>query len=33
MTKNGHSENGNHRYRCNKCSKSFQHEYIMNLSH
>ncbi|MGE0087047.1 MAG: hypothetical protein AB7S75_21805, partial [Desulfococcaceae bacterium] len=28
--KNGHSENGKQRYRCNNCKKSFQTEYRYN---
>ena len=27
LVKNGHSENGTQRYRCNGCRRSFQHEY------
>ena len=27
LVKNGRSENGTQRYRCNKCRKSFQHDY------
>ncbi|MGX9728643.1 MAG: IS1/IS1595 family N-terminal zinc-binding domain-containing protein [Candidatus Electronema sp. VV] len=27
LVKNSRSKNGTHRYRCNKCGKSFQHEY------
>ncbi|MGR0481501.1 MAG: IS1/IS1595 family N-terminal zinc-binding domain-containing protein [Candidatus Electronema sp. V4] len=30
LVKNGLSENGNQRYRCNKCRKSFQHDYTYN---
>ncbi|MGX9728595.1 MAG: transposase-like zinc-binding domain-containing protein [Candidatus Electronema sp. VV] len=30
LVKNGLSENGTHRYRCNKCKKSFQHDYTYN---
>ncbi|WP_417914327.1 transposase-like zinc-binding domain-containing protein [Candidatus Electronema sp. JM] len=30
LVKNGRSENGTQRYRCNKCGKSFQHEYTYN---
>ncbi|MGX9728458.1 MAG: IS1/IS1595 family N-terminal zinc-binding domain-containing protein [Candidatus Electronema sp. VV] len=29
LVKNSRSENGTHRYRCNKCGKSFQHEYTI----
>ena len=28
LVKNGHSENGTQRYRCNLCRKSFQWEYL-----
>ncbi|MCP4487278.1 MAG: IS1 family transposase [Gammaproteobacteria bacterium] len=28
--KNGRSENGTQRYRCNECGKSFQHRYTYN---
>ena len=28
LVKNGHSENGTQRYRCNACRKSFQWEYL-----
>ncbi|MGX9728413.1 MAG: transposase [Candidatus Electronema sp. VV] len=27
FVRNGRSENGTNRYRCNKCGKSFHHEY------
>ncbi len=27
LVKNGHSENGTQRYRCNSCKKSFQQNY------
>ena len=27
LVKNGHSENGTQRYRCNSCKRSFQWEY------
>lgn len=30
LVKNGHSENGTQRYRCNHCRKSFQTEYNYN---
>ena len=30
LVKNGHSENGKQRYRCNNCKKSFQTEYRYN---
>ena len=30
LVKNGHSENGTQRYRCNYCKKSFQTEYSYN---
>ena len=30
LVKNGHSENGTQRYRCNECGKSFQTEYSYN---
>ncbi|MGX9727338.1 MAG: transposase-like zinc-binding domain-containing protein [Candidatus Electronema sp. VV] len=30
LVKNGLSENGTQRYRCNKCKKSFQHDYTYN---
>ena len=30
LVKNGRSENGTQRYRCNTCGKSFQHEYSYN---
>jgi transposase-like protein len=30
LVKNGHSENGIQRWRCNECSKSFQLEYRYN---
>ena len=30
LVKNGRSENGTQRYRCNKCRKSFQHDYTYN---
>ena len=30
LVKNGLSENGTQRYRCNKCKKSFQYEYTYN---
>jgi transposase-like protein len=30
LVKNGLSENGTKRYRCNKCKKSFQHDYTYN---
>ena len=30
LIKNGRSENGTQRYRCNKCRKSFQHDYTYN---
>ena len=30
LVKNGRSENGTQRYRCNECGKSFQNEYSYN---
>ena len=30
LVKDGHSENGTQRYRCNNCKKSFQIEYSYN---
>ncbi|MCW5201298.1 IS1 family transposase, partial [Desulfobulbus sp. F4] len=30
LVKNGLSGNGTQRYRCNKCVKSFQHDYTYN---
>lgn len=30
LVKNGRSENGTQRYRCNACGKSFQHQYAYN---
>ncbi|MGR0480192.1 MAG: transposase-like zinc-binding domain-containing protein [Candidatus Electronema sp. V4] len=30
LVKNGLIENGTQRYRCNKCKKSFQHDYTYN---
>ena len=30
LVKNGHSENGTQRWRCNKCKKSFQLTYRYN---
>ena len=30
LVKNGRSENGTQRYRCNECGKSFQHQYTYN---
>ncbi len=30
LVKNGHSENGTQRYRCNDCKKSFRSKYICN---
>ena len=30
LTKNGHSENGTQRWRCNLCGKSFQLDYRYN---
>ena len=30
MVKNGRSENGTQRYRCNECRKSFQYDYAYN---
>ena len=30
LVKNGHSENGTQRYRCNICKKSFRSQYIYN---
>ena len=30
LTKNGHSENGTQRWRCNLCRKSFQLDYRYN---
>jgi transposase len=30
LVKNGRSENGTQRYRCNKCGRNFQHEYSYN---
>lgn len=30
LVKNGRSENGTQRYRCNGCGKSFQHQYRYN---
>ncbi|MGE0083153.1 MAG: IS1-like element transposase [Desulfococcaceae bacterium] len=30
LVKNGHSENGTQRYRCNQCKKSFQTAYSYN---
>ena len=30
LAKNGRSENGTQRYRCNECGKNFQHEYRYN---
>jgi transposase-like protein len=30
IVKNGHSENGSQRWRCNKCRKSFQLDYRYN---
>lgn len=30
LVKNGHSENGTQRYRCNACRRSFQFHYTYN---
>jgi transposase-like protein len=30
LVKNGHSENGTQRYRCNHCKKNFQTDYSYN---
>ena len=30
LVKNGRSENGTQRYRCNECGRSFQNEYSYN---
>jgi transposase len=30
LVKNGRSENGTQRYRCNECERSFQNEYSYN---
>ncbi|MCI5157719.1 MAG: IS1 family transposase [Candidatus Electrothrix sp. AUS1_2] len=30
LVKNGRSENGTQRYRCNECGKNFQNEYSYN---
>ena len=31
LVKNGRSENGTQRYRCNECGKSFQNKYSYNV--